>query len=116
MLDFVNAGHPAGIVWGRDTNLRLLESTGALISPAFELDWEQHSIPVQAGDRILLLSDGITDVEGEAGTYGFDRIVGDAVNSPDNGRVLLDRIVNNVRHFSGGRPFHDDLTMVLAEL
>jgi sigma-B regulation protein RsbU (phosphoserine phosphatase) len=131
MLDFVNAGHPSGIVWGRDTptmsganasptgrshQVRLLESTGALISPAFELGWEQYSIPVQAGDRILLFSDGITDAEGEAGSYGFDRIVADAVYSRDKGNVLLDRIVYNVREFAAGRPFHDDLTVVLAEL
>src|SRR5215471_2161038 len=53
-LDFVNAGHPPGILWSGAASAALLESTGPIISPALNFSWEQRTIPVKRGcDHIV---------------------------------------------------------------
>ena len=37
-------------------------------------------------------------------------------DSREHLKQLLDQILHNARHFAGGRPMHDDLTLVAADL
>lgn len=117
LMEFVNAGHPPGILWNRETSTALLEATGPIISPAFSnVSWETHTIAVQSKDRIVLYTDGLIDVESESGEYGLDRLVRNVAKNPDRGDVLLEEILKSVREFAAGRPIHDDLTLVVADL
>jgi len=117
MLEFVNAGHPPGILHRLDTSAVLLEATGPLITPAFSgFSWEQHTIPIQNKDRIVLFTDGIIEAESESGMYGLERLIGHVTKGAASGDMLLDQILNSARQFAAGRPMHDDLTLVAADL
>lgn len=116
-LDFVNAGHPPGILSTLETPAALLKATGPIISPAFEFSCEQHTIPVKRGsDRIVMFTDGIIEAESESGEYGLDRLVEEVKKRPIHGRALSEQILQSVRQFAAGRPIKDDLTLVIADL
>jgi sigma-B regulation protein RsbU (phosphoserine phosphatase) len=116
-LEFVNAGHPPGILRKREASTVLLKPTGPLITPAFaSSSWEQHTIPIQAHDRIVLFTDGLIEAESESEMYGMDRLIEHVMKDPVSGGVLLDQILDSARIFAAGRPIHDDLTLVAADV
>jgi sigma-B regulation protein RsbU (phosphoserine phosphatase) len=116
-LDFVNAGHPPGILLNAATGVVLLESTGPIISPALISSWEQRTIRVERGcDRIVLFSDAVIEAEGESGQYGLDRLVTEVQKGPMDGKRLSEQVLESVRQFMAHRPISDDLTLVVADL
>ena len=116
-LDFVNAGHPPGILLNGGTGAELLESTGPIISPAFNFSWEQRTIRVKRGcDRMVLFTDAIIEAEAETGQYGVDRLVEEVQKGPVDGKALSEQILESVRQFTVGRLINDDLTLVVADL
>lgn len=116
-LDFVNAGHPPGILSTLKTAATLLKATGTIISPVLDPSWEQHTIQVnRRSDRIVLFTDAIIEAESESGEYGLHRLVEEVGKHPIDGKSLSDRILQSVRQFTIGRPLNDDLTLVVADL
>jgi sigma-B regulation protein RsbU (phosphoserine phosphatase) len=114
-LEYVNAGHPPGIVWGNGGTVNLLEATGPLISPAFpDSFWKQGTLRLERQDRLLLFSDGVEDSGGGEGFFGLERILHEVTRNPEGGDRLLDQILHSVRQFSAGRPIQDDLTLLTA--
>jgi phosphoserine phosphatase RsbU/P len=115
-LDFVNAGHPPGIL-STETSATLLEATGSIISPAFEFSCEQHTVPVRRGsDRLVIFTDAIIETESGTGEYGLNRLVEEIRKHPIHGNALSEQILQSVRQFAVGRPIKDDLTLVIADL
>jgi phosphoserine phosphatase RsbU/P len=117
LLEYVNAGHPPGILWGTDRGAVLMEATGPLISPALlNSSWKQETLRFRSQDRLLLFTDGIEDVGGEGGFFGLRRIVQEVTKHPGDGVRLLDQLLNSVREFTAGRRIQDDLTLLTADL
>jgi phosphoserine phosphatase RsbU/P len=116
-LEFVNAGHPPGILLNSETSNTLLEATGPLISPAFsDVSWESHSMSIRKNARILLFTDGVIEAESDSGEYGLERLVRHVTKNPAPGELLVEGILESVSQFVAGRPIHDDLTLVAADL
>jgi sigma-B regulation protein RsbU (phosphoserine phosphatase) len=116
-LDFVNAGHPPGILSTSETSAALLKATGPIISPVVEFSCEQHTIPVRRGsDRLVIFTDAIIEAESLTGEYGLNRLVEEVSKRPVQGNVLSEQILQSVRRFAVGRPIKDDLTLVIADL
>jgi phosphoserine phosphatase RsbU/P len=116
-LDFVNAGHPPGILSTCENAAPLLEATGPIISPALDHSWEQHTIQVKRrSDRIVLFTDAVIEAESESGEYGIERLVEEVSKRPIHGCALSEQILESLRQFAVGRPLNDDLTLVVADL
>jgi sigma-B regulation protein RsbU (phosphoserine phosphatase) len=116
-VEFVNAGHPPGILSSLEESAIMLEATGPLISPAFShFSWEPQTLSVHDNDRIVLFTDGLIETTSESGEYGIDRLIGHVKKNSIPGDILLDQILQSVRQFGAGRPIHDDLTLVAAYL
>jgi sigma-B regulation protein RsbU (phosphoserine phosphatase) len=114
-LDYVNAGHPPGLLWGAAAQLTTLDPTGPLISPAFGDDeWEQETIELAHGSNLLLYTDGITEAAGESGQFSRERLIDMVRRSSLLGSQFLDEILRTVRAHCGGRPQVDDLTLLAA--
>jgi len=116
-LDFVNAGHPPGILSTLETAAALLKATGPIISPVLDPSWEQHTIRVNRDvDRVVLFTDAIIEAESESGEYGLNRLVEEVGKRPIDGKTLSEQILQSVREFTTGRPAKDDLTLLVADL
>ena len=114
-LSYVNAGHPTGLLWGEDRRLERLTSTGPLVSPALEGTWDQRSVPLTVGDRLLLYTDGISDALAGDDDSGEEAMVAAVIEHAGGGAPLLDAILTRVRGRLGGRPQPDDLTLLTAK-
>jgi sigma-B regulation protein RsbU (phosphoserine phosphatase) len=116
-LTFVNAGHPAGLLWNRNQMTRL-ESTGPFVSPLFQQpQWDRLVVPIAEGDQLLLCTDGVTDVlEGEDEERPDDRINALVARHADGGTALLDAILVEVGRNAGRHPYRDDLTLLTARV
>lgn len=114
LLEYVNAGHPAGAVWS-PRGLARLEPTGPLICSAFpNADWEQVTWDVAPDTHLLLFTDGISECQASDGMFGEGRIIDECVRRPEGGADLLDAILAGAARFSGG--CDDDQTLILASL
>jgi sigma-B regulation protein RsbU (phosphoserine phosphatase) len=117
ILEYVNAGHPPGILWRAGCPPTFLEATGPLISPAFpNFSWVQERLPTGERNQLLLFTDGIPEIEGDDGFLGLERLVREVKNDQKGGPELLDQILRSAREFSGGRRLQDDLTLLTANL
>jgi phosphoserine phosphatase RsbU/P len=116
-IDYVNAGHPPGLLIGKDGSVSRLASTGMLVSPAFpDCSWEQRSIAFAPGDFLFLYTDGVSDaLAGPAGD-GEGALIELLQARQASDVPLLDSVLAHVRERGGGRPQPDDLTLLSAAM
>jgi sigma-B regulation protein RsbU (phosphoserine phosphatase) len=116
-LEFVNAGHPPGILARAGQTAVLLEATGPILSPALTCSPEQQTIPVSHGsDRLVLFTDAIIEAEAESGEYGLDRLVEEVTRDSIDADALSLKLLQSVQQFATATPITDDLTLVIADL
>ena len=113
-LRYVNAGHPPAILWSDVGGPAWLGSTGPLISPALPAPtWQAETVPVDTGSRLLVYTDGVTEVIGDD-DGGAEPILGVIERQSAGGLELLDAILAEVNGKLGGRPQPDDVTLMTA--
>jgi sigma-B regulation protein RsbU (phosphoserine phosphatase) len=116
-LHYVNAGHPAGLLFTKQRELTRLASTGPLVSPALpKCTWEQRSVPLGPGDSLLFYTDGVSDPLAGDDDLGEEAILAATQEHPEGGAPLLDSILRRVRERFGGRPQPDDVTLLTATM
>ncbi len=72
-------------------------------------------LPLQAGDVLVLSSDGIVEAMDEAGQlYGFERLLARVQSAPPCSALELQgQILSGARDFAGKAEQHDDMTLVI---
>jgi sigma-B regulation protein RsbU (phosphoserine phosphatase) len=117
---YAGAGHPPAMIVTPGREPHLLESRSTLLGvfpDAVDAKPEQEVL-LEAGDRIVLYTDGITDVfDSERrmlGVAGVQRLVRETATMPlaDMKRLILER----VEEWRGGGPPTDDLSLILIEV
>jgi serine phosphatase RsbU (regulator of sigma subunit) len=112
-LEYVNAGHPPGLVWGKDRPLATLRLTGPMVSPVLgDAGWESQVLALAPGDRLLLHTDGITEAPGTEGRFGDEQLAMLLGESKHVGDELLEEILGRLRQWVGARPREDDWTLL----
>jgi sigma-B regulation protein RsbU (phosphoserine phosphatase) len=113
-LTFANAGHYPPILIRADGTVERLGTGGAVLGVFPEGGYEQGRVALRGGDRIILYTDGITDVcNASDEEFGDERLVDLAVaNRGCSAPALQARLANAVDAFSDGR-FQDDATLIV---
>jgi sigma-B regulation protein RsbU (phosphoserine phosphatase) len=115
VLTYASAGHPYPRLIHGDSLLRLDAATAMPLGVSAASDYEEASVQLQPGDRLVLFTDGITESPNEAHKLFGDERLDAVVRAPAHTAAeLLDRVVNSVRSFRGGRPASDDETCLVA--
>jgi len=107
-LEYLNCGHVLPLIaTSRGTVVRLRESDLPLgLLP--HAQYESASARLWAGDRLILVTDGVTEAQSPAGDFfGDERL--ETCAGKDTG---ADQIVRSVHLFRAGRPMDDDCTVV----
>jgi serine phosphatase RsbU (regulator of sigma subunit) len=95
--------------------VRRLERGGGVLGVFKDWRYEDEEIRLDAGDRILLYTDGITESHNADGVeFGEDRLI-DLVRRSTNAVTLADNVIGAVTDFSNGN-FEDDLTILAASV
>lgn len=118
-LQFAGAGHPPAMIIRRGESPTLLESTSmilGLFEDAVESD-TAIEIPVHAGDRVLIYTDGLTENFNSRremlGVDGLKEIVNEASKWPLP--EMKSRMLHRVAAWRDG-PAADDVSLVLLEI
>jgi sigma-B regulation protein RsbU (phosphoserine phosphatase) len=114
-LVFTNAGHNAPILARRDGSWLRLGEGGAPLGLFPDWSYGRGEVQFAAGDRLVLFTDGVTEVSGAAGEeFGEERLVAVLLeNRHLTAPELQERILAEVAKFSGGH-FEDDATLVVV--
>jgi len=113
-MTFANAGHYPPILIRADGSVERLATGGPVLGVFPDGTYEQGRVALRGGDRIVLYTDGITDVCNAADEdFGDSRLVDLAVaNRTCSAPALQARLANTVDAFSDGR-FQDDATLIV---
>lgn len=116
-LALANAGLPDPLLLGRDGRLRELEAPGPRLPLGVRAAVEYSSLAVEleAGERVLLFTDGLVEVRSGEELLGFDRlhalIAGVEPAAPGD---FLDEVLRRIESFGDGF-LDDDCTALLLE-
>jgi sigma-B regulation protein RsbU (phosphoserine phosphatase) len=116
-LRYVNAGHPAALLWGRTREPLWLASTGPLVSPVLShATWDVPVVSIDEGDHLLLYTDGVSEALADENGRAEHRFSDLIQRAADGGGRLLDAILEEIRRELAGRPQPDDLTLLVAQV
>jgi serine phosphatase RsbU (regulator of sigma subunit) len=113
-LSYCNAGHNPPLVVGR-SGLRRLEEGGPVVGLLEFAPYGQGQITLDAGDTIVVFSDGVSEALDSAGEeFGDARLqeVAEAAMGR-SAQTLVDGIIAAVRDFTKGAPQSDDITVMV---
>ncbi|MEM9248511.1 MAG: SpoIIE family protein phosphatase [Pseudomonadota bacterium] len=113
----VQAGHPHPVIQRADGRLEQVGTGGAPIGLIEDVEYEDVSFVLAPGDRLVLVSDGITECEDPTGEMldedGLLEII--SRNAPLNGPAFLEALTWDVATFAKGKDFGDDISAALYE-
>jgi sigma-B regulation protein RsbU (phosphoserine phosphatase) len=113
-LTYCNAGHYPPILIRADGDVERLAAGGPVLGVFPDGRYEQGVASLRSGDRLVLFTDGITEVRNDADDeFGEERLVAAAVaNRTCSAPALQARLADIVSTFSGGS-FQDDATLIV---
>jgi phosphoserine phosphatase RsbU/P len=113
----VQAGHPNPMIIGRDHQIKAIGVGGFPIGLISDADFEETVFQLNPGDRLFLLSDGITEccnpAGAELGADSLEKILKNnaKLSSPD----LLEALIWDVQSFTDRADFTDDISGVILD-
>ncbi len=116
-LTYSNAGHnPPLLLRGGEVAGRL-DQGGALLGVFPDWTFDQETVALQSGDRIVLFTDGITEAENAHGEdFGDDTLAELArANSSLSAAALKTKLLSTVAEFCGNN-FRDDATLLVVAI
>lgn len=116
-FNYSSAGHLPGLLLRRDGQLEQLDSTGIVIGALPDAKWTLVTVPVVAGDRLLLVTDGVTEMFGPSKTmFGLERLIEVFRDSREHSQSdVLPRIRSVLEQHRSNIPVADDMTIVAIE-
>jgi serine phosphatase RsbU (regulator of sigma subunit) len=119
-MSYARAGHPHLIrINGQTRKAKSFITSGIALGILSEMDKfskniEEVTIPLNEGDRFFIYTDGLTEAFNlEKSPYGIERLM--KVLEGDNGTIpemTLQTIIQDIKIFTQGAPYHDDLTLI----
>lgn len=114
MLTWANGGHPPGLLQRSDGELVSLSVTGPLLGAIKDVSYEELSIPVSHGDRVLLYTDGVTEARHGNVFFGEQR-VRDAFSVAGTAEHAARHLLDSVRRFVRAE-LRDDVAVLVVSL
>ena len=110
-LQMVNAGHNPAALLLPDGAVRMIEASGPPLGMLPEMTYEAEILEFPAGSRLLLYTDGLTEVFREEEEFGTDRLIDTFRSAPlPFAEPILDRLWETLGAFSLNAPQTDDMT------
>ena len=113
------AGHDAPLLFKRASqSVEKLKPPGMVVGidsgSVFDRITNDFNVPIEPGDCLLLYTDGVTEALDSAGDeFGVERTIESVRASARNGaQAVVNRVIEDVRDFSGTTPQNDDITLI----
>jgi serine phosphatase RsbU (regulator of sigma subunit) len=119
-LRYASAGHHPPVIWRAAANAILPDGpTGPMIIGFAPPAYPVHEVPLGAGDRVLLYTDGVVEaMRPDDEMFGLERLQGIVASATDGSGELASRVIDAAASFSGraATGFDDDCTVVAIEI
>jgi sigma-B regulation protein RsbU (phosphoserine phosphatase) len=117
-LDYVNAGHNAPILHRQTGTIERLPASGIPLGIQENAPYESGITTLQQGDWLVIFTDGVTEaVNIRREEYDEWRLMSLLnANLTATPQILLNIILNDINHFVGNTPQHDDITLMLLRV
>jgi sigma-B regulation protein RsbU (phosphoserine phosphatase) len=114
-VDLCNAGHCRPLLL-RAGETECIDATGLPMGLFCEGRYGVKHIPLDAGDSLVLYSDGITEAQGSQGDeYGEERLITCLRRHAHGGvAAMADAVLEDVTSFRDARPQQDDVTLLVV--
>jgi PAS domain S-box-containing protein len=119
ILYYSNAGHVPPLLYrASEATCRKLEAEGLIIGVRKGEIYEAKQLQLQAGDVLLLYTDGITEAMNAAGEeFGVDRLSRSfAARHTEAPQSIILGIIKEVAEFTGTSVMEDDVTMIVMKV
>jgi serine phosphatase RsbU (regulator of sigma subunit) len=119
LIEFSNGAHPTALCQSRNGEIRFLDTAGFILGGLDDVDalYENGSAQLQAGDRLFLYTDGVTETfNPQNDLYGLDRL--ERVLQITRGLELskvIPKVFSDLVAFCEGIAFRDDIAMMVIE-
>ena len=107
-LEYVTCGHIPPVLVRGGKAVRLRDSKNVPVGLLGEMPFEAAHVDLQPGDRIILVTDGVTEAENSADDYYGEGRLEMASTAEDP----FEHIFESLHEFCGEKPFSDDCTVV----
>ena len=113
-LTYTNAGHNPPMLVGRD-GVRRLETGGLILGFFPRATYEQETLNLQAGDLLIVFSDGVTEaLSADGEEFGEERLLASVVSNRERPAAdVLEGILSEIRSFTTHAAQHDDVTALV---
>jgi len=113
---YCNAGHPYPILVSSSA-VHTLDQGGAVLGVFPAWTYQDSSVNLSSGDRLLLFTDGITEAEGPQGEeFGMEKVAAFAKTHAANSATWINQqLLAEVTEFCGAQ-FQDDATLLVLSV
>jgi phosphoserine phosphatase RsbU/P len=117
VLSYANAGHNPPLLVRADGRIEKLSSGGTVLGVFPDTGYDEAELPLAAGDRLLLYTDGITEArDGSGEEFGDERLAALlAEHRALDANTLHQTILDRVTAFATDG-FQDDATLIAVEV
>ncbi len=109
-LSWANGGHPPGLVRRVDGSVEQLSTTGPLLGATVDAVYEQFEVALNAGDSMVLFTDGVTEARRGKTFYGDERVREFLIMNHAS-RTFAADLLRDVREFVNGE-LRDDVAIL----
>ncbi len=110
-LEILNAGHNPGFLLRPDGQTIEISASGTPLGMLPGMTYESQTLPFPPGSRLLLYTDGLTEVFRGEEEFGEERLLHEFSSSQaDNSSGMLDTLWASLQQFAAGSPQGDDMT------
>ncbi len=116
-LTYSSAGVPPALLL-RDGRTEELLVEGMPLGSFHHFRYTQLSRRLQEGDLVLMMSDGLAELENENGEQlGYPRLQEWVAGAPPDGaQAMIDHLLERARQWSGGEALEDDVTLLAVRV
>jgi serine phosphatase RsbU (regulator of sigma subunit) len=112
---FTNAGHNFPVLLRAGGGRELLETGGLVVGMMEGLPYEEGTVSLATGDRLLFYTDGVSEAADASGEmFGEERLYALLGGLPASltAEEIVNRVLEGVRAFLGGTEAGDDITVM----
>ena len=110
-LRYASAGHPPAFVW-HGGDVQGLNATGPLISLTDDADYGARELPLDAGDVVLLYTDGLAEARNGDTLFGEERIASYLRRDPSVDVDVLCKSLAEAADDFASQPLSDDVAIL----